>query len=154
MHLAAQYLRVVLLFFSYSDKRFWCFSSLLRLDSRNLSSLPVRHQPSLISLFFFFFGHSDKMHWVFFFLSELPPSISLVLPMYLWLVFFRQRTHSYFEPFFLSHSYSFEQRKRKQGSQIQNRTLPLCALCKRDILLRILDGATTPLLHCTVIWTA
>lgn len=47
MHLAAQYLRVVLLFFSYSDKRFrasLCCS--LQLDSRNLS-LPVWHLPSL-----------------------------------------------------------------------------------------------------------
>lgn len=39
MHLAAQYLRVVLLFFSYGDKRFW---SRLRFDSRNFSSLPAQ----------------------------------------------------------------------------------------------------------------
>lgn len=95
MHLAAQYLRVVLLFFSYGDKRFW---SPLRFDSRNfsLSSRSDVSFPSSSRLLSVFYRSHDQ--------SAFCPSLSDHLCFNFFFVlffpFFPLRVHkSSFKPF-------------------------------------------------------
>lgn len=152
MHLAAQYLRVALLFFSYGDKRFLVSAPVF--DSRNFSSLPARmsafpHPPvSFLSST----GHTIRAPSVH--LSQITSvSISFLFSF----VFFSLRVHkSSFKPF--SHESKvqvfWQKQKHWQAFELRNKNLPRCALCKRDILLRMRGGARKLRWHCAVIWTA
>lgn len=48
----------------------------------------------------------------------------------------------------------WQKQKHWQAFELRNKNLPRCALCKRDILLRMRGGARKLRWHCAVIWTA
>lgn len=139
MHLAAQYLRVVLLFFSYSDKRFLVSSLPLRLNSRNFSSLILlRYQHSFILPPLSVIPVTQSEHLLFIF----SPFVSRICffpfattwSCFFFFLFFNNSPKSKFKILTKAETQTTPWRSK-------TKTLPPRALCKRDILPRIQGGA-------------
>ena len=137
------------------------FSLLLQLDSRNLSSLPVRFWPSFI----FFYSVTVTRAACVFSVTPSEPSPQPKIN-FLFCVFWQKQP--FFSQFSLSHSYRFIYFLSEMwhfSSWSTNKAfenLPLCALCKRGTpswgywMVQLREGrrkrATMPLSQCTVIW--